>query len=169
MINRKLLFGRMLLSCLWLAAAWTASAEVGPAPPKGAGSFLAWWQQEKLSEELGIPSELRKELAARLETLQTSYQIAETRLREARRQQSALLLDPAVDAQKLTDFHRTEVAANSDRLQALNFEARLLVRGRLSPEQLKRIAGSYPQFFSARWFKSSRVPVLEGKVVQEDE
>lgn len=168
MIGRNPFFARMLLGLL-LVAAWATSAEVGPAPPKGAGSFLVWWQQEKLSDDLGIPSELRKELATRLEALQTSYQIAETRLRDARRKQSALLFDPAVAKQKLTDFNRTEVAANSDRLQALNFEARLLVRGRLSPEQLKRIASSHPQFFSARWFKSSRVPVLEGKVVQEDE
>lgn len=162
------LIGCMLLSFLVLPVAVSASGEAVPASPKGAGRFLVWWHEEKLCAELGITPELRQELAARLDALQTSYQIAQTQLWEGRRQQSAMFLDPTVDAQKLAELNRTQVAVHSDRLQALNFEARLFVRGRLSQAQLTKLASSHPQFFSARWFKSSRVPVLEGKVIEEE-
>lgn len=169
--SRHLLF---LLAVLPLAAlpaggdpAPTAAAEA-QAPRRGGAHLVGWWQREEFCAELGIDSALRKQLAAELENMQTTYQVIQTRLTEARQRQSALLLDPAAGKDKLY-FSHGAVAAASDSLRELNFEARLLVRDKLKAGQLARIAGIQPQFFSARWFKASAVPVLEGKVAADEE
>lgn len=163
--------GRLALSLASLLLALAALAAAGdPAAParRPAANLVGWWQHEELCARLGIGAELRRQLAGGLENLQTSYQLAQTRLAEARRRQSAMLLDPAVGSEKLLSFNRVEVVAASEKMQALNFEARLLVRGRLSPAQLVKIGAEHPQFFTARWFKASAVPVLEGKVSADD-
>lgn len=154
------------LALLLLPAALPAAGE---APPRRAAHLVGWWQHEELCGRLGIGAELRRQLAGQLENLQTSYQLAQTRLAEARRRQSAMLLDPATSNEQLLAFNRGEVAVASETMQALNFEARLLVRGRLTREQLAKIGAEQPLFFSARWFKASAVPVLEGKVAADDE
>lgn len=135
----------------------------------GNARFLAWWRDDQLCAELGIAPDLRKELAARLENLQTSYQLEQTKLNDARAKQSAMLADPKVSREQLLAFNRAEVAAASEKMQSLNFEARLLVRGKLAPGQLEKIVAGHPRFFVARWFKMSQVPVREGQVVVDDE
>lgn len=162
--------GRIALAFALLAlAALAAAGDPGAPARRPAANLVGWWQHEELCRRLGIGAELRRQLAAGLENLQTSYQIAQTRLAEARRKQSAMLLDPAVGSAELLAFNRAEVVVASERMQSLNFEARLLVRGRLAPVQLAKIGAEHPQFFTARWFKASAVPVLEGRVAADGE
>jgi hypothetical protein len=133
-----------------------------------AANLVGWWQQPPTCAKLGIGEELRRRLAPQLEKLQTSYQIVQTRLAEARRRQSAMLADPAASREALLEWNRAEVVAASEKMQSLNFEARLLVRGQLGKEQLQALAERHPQFFAARWFKASALPVIEGRVVEEE-
>lgn len=157
-----------LLSTL-AAAGGDAGKQGGPGSKRGAGSFLVWWQQEKVCTELGLGAELRKKIAAELDNLQTSYQLTQTRLNDARKMQTALLLGADFDREKVKAFNQKEVVPLSEKMQALNFEARLVVRAALSAEQLAKIAAQHPRFFTARWFKTSPLPVREGQVVVEDE
>lgn len=168
------LWRRRAASVLLLLAALLAAGGLGFAAPAAQGQlggarFLAWWQDEKLCGELGISAELRRELAPKLDNLQTSYQLEQTRLNDARAKQGAMLADPKVGREQLLAYNRAEVAAVSERMQALNFEARLLVRGRLSAAQLEKIVASHPRFLIARWFRMSVVPVREGRVMVDDE
>lgn len=147
-----------------------ASAPLAAAPEKPRrATFVAWWDDASLCSELGISAELRSGLARELNNLQTSYQLAQTQLTEARRIQSELLLKASASRQDLVKFNETRIAAPSERMQTLNFEARLLVREKLGLPLLARIAAAHPKFLSARWFKTSHVPVREGTVVFEEE
>lgn len=138
-------------------------ADAEPAPARRGARFVGWWQDAELSAEIGIPAGLRQQLATELENLQISYQITQTRLNEARKKQSAMLADPGESRDQLLAFNRTEILPLSEKMQSLNFEARLLVRSRLDRAQLLEV-GKHPQFFSGRWFKASPLPVREGKV-----
>lgn len=80
-----------------------------------------------------------------------------------------MLLDPTIDGAALVAFNREQIITPSERMQALNFEARLLARGQLDKPQLAAIAASHPHFFTARWFQRSQVPVREGKVILQEE
>lgn len=151
-------------SGLLLLLALTAAA-----PKRDVGQFVTWWKNDKLTRDLGLDEAQRQQLTAELENLQVGYQLAQTRLNEARKKQSAMMIDSAVDRAALVAFHRTEIAPPTDAMQQANFDARLVVRSRLRPDQLSAIGRSQPLFFSARWFKTSRVPVREGRVVIEDE
>lgn len=157
--------GRGALGLL-LALALLAAA---PAPKRDVGQFVTWWKNDKLARDLGLDDVQRKQLTAELENLQVGYQLAQTRLNEARTKQSAMMIDPAVDRAALVAFHQAEIAPPTDAMQQANFDARLAVRSRLRPDQLAAIGRDQPLFFSARWFKTSRVPVREGRVVIEDE
>lgn len=152
----------VLLSLLPLTAA------AAPAKREGAG-FVAWWKSDSLCRELGLDEAQQKGLAGQIENLAISYQLAQTRLNEARARQSAMLFDPAIDREALIAFHRSEIQAPTEAMQQANFEARLAVRARLSREQLATLERTHPRFFSARWFATSRVPVREGQVLVEDE
>lgn len=143
--------------------------EDAPAAQRDAGGLVAWWKQKSLCDELGLTAAQRQRLVAGLESLQTRFQLAQTRLNEARARQTVMMLDPAIDAAALVAFNRDEVVAPSDQMQAFNFEARMLVRGELAKPQLEAIARSHPRFFTARWFQRSAVPVHEGKVILQEE
>jgi hypothetical protein len=170
-LSRRLLllvFGILPLAALPAGGDPAPPAAEAKAPRRGGAHLVGWWQREEFCAELGIDPALRKQLAAELDNMQVTYQVIQTRLTEARQRQSALLLDPAAGKDKLYMSHGA-VAAASDSLRELNFEARLLVRDKLKPGQLARIAGMKPQFFASRWFKASAVPVLEGKVAADEE
>jgi|CXWL01.1.fsa_nt_gi hypothetical protein len=157
---------RAALAGLLSLLPFTAAA----APPKReAVSFVAWWKSDSLCRELGLDEAQQKGLAGQLENLAITYQLAQTRLNEARARQSALLFDSTIDRETLIAFHRNEIEAPTEAMQQANFEARLAVRARLSREQLAAIERTHPRFFSARWFATSRVPVREGRVLVEDE
>jgi len=137
-------------------------------PQSGSGgqvSVVAWWEREPLCKRFGIPPELRLKLAGELDTTQTSYQLLQTRLGDARAVQSRLLLDPASTDEAIARHNRDEVARLSGAMQEQNFKARLLVRRALSREQLATIARELPDFFGGRWFRAPAARVQQGNVV----
>jgi hypothetical protein len=148
---------------LILAGGPALGDEVEPSPA-GARRLVGWWHQPAMCAELGIPTAQREDLARELDQLEITYQLAQTALNAARHQQSLLLADPTVSAERLLAHNRDEVVAQSDRMQATNFQARLLVRSKLSPAQLGELTKKSPVFFAARWFRAARVPVREGQV-----
>ncbi len=168
---------RRTMACCVLVAALSTSAaaggdagnKVGPGSKRSAGSFLVWWQQEQFCTELGLSQELRKKLAAELDNLQTSYQLTQTKLNDARKKQTEMLLGAEFDRAAVKAFNQKEVVVLSEKMQALNFEARLVVRAALSAEQLAKIAARHPRFFTSRWFKTSPLPVRQGQVVVDEE
>lgn len=131
----------------------------------GKARITSWWTNKAKCQEWGIDEALREELAKGLENLQTSYQVAQTQLNEARKQQTEMMFDAKISNKELAAYNKEHVLALSDRMQAANFDARLLVRGLLNKEQMSKIAADHPQFFSTRWFRVAKVPVREGKVV----
>ena len=153
------------------AAAATPISTERQKPQQGRepGGLVAWWRRPDLCAELGISEALRQTLAPRLESMQTSYQMEQTRLNEARGHQTEMMLDPSADRSALAAFNRDQVVAPSDRMQSINFEARLYVRASLEKRQLETIARTHPSFFTAKWFQRAVVPVREGKVVVQEE
>jgi hypothetical protein len=132
---------------------------------KGMSNLMDWWNNPKLCKELNIEDSLRARIGKELDNLQTTYQLTQSQLNEARKRQTKMLFDPKLSKAELEKFNREQVVPLSDRMQATNFAARLLVRSMIDPSQLKTIENSHPQFFTSRWFKTTKVPIRQGKVI----
>lgn len=153
------------MTLLMLLALLLAPQEENEFGKRGMTNLMDWWNNPKLCKEMNIDDALRARIAKELDNLQTTYQVTQTELNEARKRQTKMLFDPKVPKAELEKFNREQVVPLSDRMQSTNFAARLLVRSMIDPAQLKLIEGRHPQFFTSRWFKTSKIPIRQGKVI----
>ncbi len=139
-----------------------------PTTKKNMGRLpVAWWDQAELCQQLGIREDQRVEFAEKLNHLQMSYQIAQTKLNDARQRQSNDMFDPTIDAQTIETLHRQDISTASAEILSLNFQARLFVRNALNANQLQKLQIEAPRFFSAKWFKRPRNKTYKGKVIEK--
>ncbi len=157
------------LAALAVSVALLAGSDTTPAAPREATPLQNWWKRDAFCTELGLSPALRQELSSALDSLQTGYQLAQTRLSDARERQTRMMFDPAVSRDALVAFNRDEIAPLTQKMQQANLEARLLVRSRLTAAQIQTLQRTHPGFFTARWFRFSPVPVREGHVVVQEE
>ncbi len=132
---------------------------------EGMANLMEWWSDPKLCKEMGIGEALRERLAKELDNLKTTYQVTQSELNQARKRQTEMLFDAKTSKAEVEKYNREHVVMLSDRMQTTNWDARLLVRTLLDADQLALIAKKHPQFFTSRWFKTSKVPIRQGKVI----
>lgn len=126
--------------------------------------LVAWWTRPDVGAVLQLSEAEAKEIAGHLRNLELSYQLAQTRLRDARREQTRMIEDASVAGADILRFHREQLQTLSTEALELNIAARVWVRERLSAEQKAAILKRAPGFFRARWFRTARMNVHEGEV-----
>jgi hypothetical protein len=120
-----------------------------------------------LISQLQLPKAQSDQLTEHLRNLELSYQLAQSDLRQIRVEQLRMLEDPSVSAADIERFHRERLRTASIAMLDLNIAARLWVREHVTPEQLAGILRTSPGFFRVRWFRSARVPTVQGKVRED--
>jgi hypothetical protein len=126
--------------------------------------LVAWWTRPDINAVLQLSDAEAREIGGHLRNLELSYQLAQTRLREARRAQTRMIEDVNIEGADILRFHREQLQTLSTEALELNIAARVWVRDRLSAEQKAAILERSPGFFRARWFRPARVNVREGEV-----
>lgn len=143
----------------------SASAQLPlPATPPRMPGIVGWWDRPEALTGLGLTEADVAGIAPQLRNIELSYQLAQTQLREARKQQLQMLQDPSISSERIRQFHASELQRLSAAMLEHNLAARLLVREQLSEAQLATIEQHSPGFFRIRWFRDARIPVHQGRV-----
>jgi hypothetical protein len=141
-------------------------ADIGDEEPVIPG-IVAWWTRADKLFDFEFPGQEMATLSDRLSNLELSYQLAQSQLRQARREQVRMLEDPAIADAEIERLHRERLQAASAAMLQANFSARLWARKHLTEDQLAAILKAYPTFFRVRWFRTPRGPVVQGQVEPE--
>jgi hypothetical protein len=128
---------------------------------------VGWWNNAEILSRLNLPEDKSTALVAHLKNLELSYQLAQTKLKQARHEQTRMFEDPGSTRADIERLNREQVQALSISMLELNIEARLWVREQLSEQQLASMFKVAPGFFRARWFRPSRIPMREGDVKEK--
>lgn len=123
-----------------------------------------WWSSAEMQTTLKLSPAQVDAFSRRLRNDELSYQLAQTEMRQARRDQAALLEAFPIDVAAVSAVHQERLQPPSQRILQINFEARLWVRQQLSPAQVRAALDYSPHFFRARWFRSARGKVQEVKM-----
>lgn len=126
--------------------------------------IVGWWDRPEALSGLGLTEADVATIAPQLRNIELSYQLAQTQLRDARKQQLQMLQDPSVSSERIRQFHASELQRLSAAMLEQNLAARLLVREQLSEAQLAAVEQHSPGFFRIRWFRNARIPVHQGRV-----
>lgn len=127
-------------------------------------ALIGWWTRADVRDVLGLSPREASELSAHLRNTELSYQLAHTRLRDARREQARMIEDTGIPGERILAFHREQLQTASRETLDLNISARLWVRERLNAEQTAAVLKQWPGFFRARWFRPARIQVRQGQV-----
>jgi hypothetical protein len=128
---------------------------------------VGWWNNAEILSRLNLPEDKSAALVAHLKNLELSYQLAQSRLKQARHEQTRMIEDPAATRADIERLNREQLQTLSISMLELNIEARLWVREQLSDQQIASMLKVAPGFFRARWFRPSRAPMRQGQVKED--
>lgn len=127
-------------------------------------ALLGWWTREDMRIALSLSDRQNAAFSSQLRNFELSYQLAHTKLRDARRAQARMIEDADTPGAQILAFHREQMQKYSTETLEINIQARLWVREQLSTQQMAVVLQRWPGFFRARWFRPARTEVRQGQV-----
>lgn len=126
--------------------------------------LVGWWNHPEILSRLDLEEKQSEAMTTYLRNIELSYQLSQSKLKQARLEQTRMIEDPKASRSQIEKINREQLQPLSISMLELNIEARLWVREQLSDEQLASILKTSPGFFRGRWFRPSSHAVREGKI-----